>query len=373
MSDVWVKRNTKGGDIFKFTVHDAFSFSNFKTTEKGEIIMKLKNNLCHVFILAIIAAAFILTVPATTFCADAGYPVKAVKLMCPYGAGGTTDLAARTLSSGIPEYLGQPVVVINKPGASGSICFDYVRKVKPNGYVMMMAAIGTNALFPAMNPKLPFQYDDLIYVGRTQINPNMLVVSGKSTWKSFNDFAKALKKNPGKYRYGTAGPGTTSHLGASLILQELGLPLSAAVPVHYDSDSEAVLGVIQGEVHFFQANLAPMDSNVKAGMVRGLAVTTKSRLKDHKNVPTYTELGYPNINVLGWRGVCGPPGLPDNVIKKWEDALEKACNSKYWTKVVTKFGDVPGYMNSKDFTAYVQKEFKRYRALFTTLGLLMKK
>jgi tripartite-type tricarboxylate transporter receptor subunit TctC len=335
--------------------------------------MKFKNNLCRVFILPIIAAVFILTVPATTFCADTGYPVKPVKLMCPYGAGGTTDLAARTLSSGIPDYLGQAVVVINKPGASGSICFDYVRKLKPDGYVMMMAAIGANALFPAMNSKLPFQYDDLVYVGRTQINPNMLVVSAKSTWKSFDDFAKALKKNPGKYKYGTAGPGTTSHLGASLILQELGLPLSAAVAVHYDSDGEAVLGVIQGEVDFFQANLAPMDSNVKAGMLLGLAVTTESRLRDHKNVPTYTELRYPNINVLGWRGICGPPGLPDNVIRKWEDALEKTCKSKYWTKVVTKFGDEPGYMNSKDFTAYAQKEFKRYRALFTTLGLVIKK
>ena len=78
--------------------------------------MKFKNNLCRVFILAIIAVAFILAVPATTFCADTGYPVKAVKLMCPYGAGGTTDLAARTLSSAIPDYLGQPVVVINSPG-----------------------------------------------------------------------------------------------------------------------------------------------------------------------------------------------------------------------------------------------------------------
>lgn len=336
--------------------------------------MKCKNNLKHALILAVMAATFILSVPLTTLCADTDYPSKPVKLMCPYGAGGTTDLAARTLSSAIPEYLGQPVVVINKPGASGSICFDYVRNLKPDGNVLMMAAIGTNALFPAMNPKLPFKYDDLIYIGRTQINPNMLVVNAKSPWKTFGEFAKALKDNPGKYRYGTAGPGTTSHLGACLILQELGLsPLNAAVPVHYNSDGEAVLAVIQGEVNFFQANLAPMDGNVKAGMVRGLAVTTKSRLKDHKKVPTYTELGYPKIDVIGWRGVCGPPGLPDYVMKKWETALKETCKSKYWTKVVTKFGDVPGYMDSKDFTAFVKEEFKRYRALFAKLGLLMKK
>ncbi len=301
------------------------------------------------------------------------YPSKPVKLICPYGAGGTTDLAARTLASAIPEYLGQPVVVINKPGASGSIAFDYVTKQKTSGYTMMMAAIGANALFPAMNPHLPFKFNDLTYVARTQINPNMLVVSSKSKWKTFQDFAKALKDNPGKLRYGTAGPGTTSHLGAALILEALGLPMDAAKAVHYNSDGQAVLAVIQGEVDFFQANLAPMDGHVKSGLVRGLAVTTDNRLPDHPKVPTYKELGYPSVNVIGWRGVCGPPGLAPEVIAKWEKAVKETVKSKYWTKVVTKFGDVPGYMNSKDFTKYVAKEFKRYRALFTKLGLLMKK
>jgi tripartite-type tricarboxylate transporter receptor subunit TctC len=333
--------------------------------------VSMKRNVRVITILVALSLAFF-GLSSGVWCGEEAYPEKPVKLMCPYGAGGTTDLAARTLSSAIPEYLGQPVVVVNKPGASGSICFDYVTKVKPNGYVMMMAAIGANVLFPAMNPKLPFERDDLVYVARTQINPNMLVVRAKAPWDSFEDFAKALQESPGKYKYGTAGPGTTSHLGASLILEALNLPLSAAVPVHYNSDGEAVLAVIQGEVDFFQANLAPMDSHVKGGMVKGLAVTTEERLSDHKTVPTYTELGHPSVNVIGWRGVCGPRGLPENVIKVWEKAVKETCASKYWTKVITKFGDVPGYMNSGEFAAFADEEFKRYRQLFTKLGLLMK-
>lgn len=300
------------------------------------------------------------------------YPEKPVKLMCPYGAGGTTDLAARTLSSAIPSFLGQPVVVINKPGASGSICFDYMTKQKPIGYVMMMAAIGSNALFPAMNLNVPFKPSDLTYVARTQINPNMLVVNAKGEWKSFADFAKAVKADPGKLKYGTAGPGTTSHLGAALILEALGVPVSSAKAVHYNSDGQAVLAVIQGEVDFFQANLAPMDGHVKSGLVLGLAVTTEARLPDHQKVPTYIELGHPGVNVIGWRGVCGPPGLSPEIIATWEKAIKETVESKYWKKVVMKFGDVPGYMNSKDFTKYAADEFKRYRALFTKLGLLMK-
>ena len=327
----------------------------------------------RILVLVTIASFALLYAHPGFVAAESTYPSKPVKLMCPYSAGGTTDLAARTFSSVVPDYLGQPVVVINKPGASGSICFDYMTKEKPNGYVMMMAAIGSNVLFPAMNPKFPFSPMDLTYVAMTQINPNMLVVREKSPWNSFADFAEALKKDPGKYKYSTAGPGTTSHLGASLILKELGLPLTAAVAVHYNSDGEAVLAVIQGEVDFFQANLAPMDSHVKGKMVKGLAVTTERRLADHKGVPTYKELGYPNIDVIGWRGICGPPGLSPEIVSVWEKAVAETCKSKSWTNIITKFGDEPVYMDSKDFTAFVEKDFKRYKKLFEELGLSMKK
>jgi tripartite-type tricarboxylate transporter receptor subunit TctC len=340
--------------------------------EDREDAMK-RRGLSYSAILVSFVTLFVVLSSTNAICEEAGYPSKPVKLMCPYSAGGTTDLAARTLASALPDFLGQPVVVVNKPGASGSICFDYTMKVKPDGYQMMMAAIGSNALYPAMNPNLPFKYDDLVYLARTQINPNMLVVSAKSPWNKFEDLAKALKENPGKYKYSTAGPGTTSHLGACLLLQALGLPISAASAVHYNSDGEAVLALIQGEVDFFQANLAPMDSHVKGGLVRGLAVTTDKRLPGYDQIPTYTELGYPTVDVIGWRGICGPKGLPENVVKAWETAVEKTTGSKYWTTVITKFGDVPGYMDSKQFSAFVDKEFKRYRKLFDELGLLMKK
>lgn len=333
--------------------------------------MKIKKHALRILLFAV-AVTLTPSGSINSVCSASDYPNKTVKLICPYSAGGTTDLAARTLSSAIPEFLGQAVIVINKPGASGSIAFDYMRKVKPDGYQMFMAAIGSNALYPAMNPKLPFKYDDLTYVARTQINPNMLVVAKGSPWNSFEDFAKALKANPGKYKYSTAGPGTTSHIGPSLILQEIGLPSSTATPIHYNSDGEAVLACIQGEVDFFQANLAPMDSHVKGGLVKGLAVTTTERLTDHKNVPTYTELGYPKIDIIGWRGICGPPGLPEYVIQAWQQAIEKTCQCKYWVKVITKFGDVPGYMDSKGFKSFADKEFKQYRKTFGELGLLMK-
>jgi tripartite-type tricarboxylate transporter receptor subunit TctC len=107
-------------------------------------------------------------------------------------------------------------------------------------------------------------------------------------------------------------------------------------------------------------------------MLRALAVTTPERLEDFPDVPTYTEAGYPNIDLVGWKGVAGPPGLPANVVSVWEKAVEKTCQSKPWIKLVKNLGDLPGYMNAKDFDALVHKEFKRFRAIFTDLNLLRK-
>jgi len=300
------------------------------------------------------------------------YPTKSIKLVCPYGPGGATDLAARALTSVIPEYLGQAVVVVNKPGSSGALAFDFVRKSEPNGYTMMMAAIGSNALVPAINPTLKFDYDDLSFIARTQINPNVLVVKSESKFKSLDDLINALKNNPGEYHYATAAVGGVQHIGPILLLQSIGLPVDAAKPVHYNSDSEAILAVIQGEADFYQGNLSAAAGNLKGGLVRGLAMTTPERVPGFENIPTYTELGYPEIDIVGWRGVCGPPGLPEDIIKVWENAVKKTCESKSWLKLITKLGDRPGYLGSHEFANFVDKDFKRYRELCTELGILVK-
>lgn len=309
---------------------------------------------------------------ASSFCAEKKYPIKPIKLICAYGAGGATDIAARALASTIQPFLGQTVVVINMPGAGGAVGFDEVRKSDPDGYKMLMASIGGNAILLAMNATLPFRYDELAFIARTQINPNALIVNAKSPWKSFIEFAEAIKNNPGKYKFSTASVGGVQHLGPIIMLKEVGLKESAANPIHFDSDNEAVLAVVRGDVDFYQGNFNATVASLKSGKVRCLAVTVPKRLEVMKDVPTYTELGYPNINIVGWRGVCGPPGLPEHIVRLWEEAIHKTCESKAWLDIVTKLGDDPGYMNAKDFKNFVDKEFQKYRNIFTELGMLTK-
>lgn len=323
------------------------------------------------FIALIVIAFAVFTLSPAMVLAEE-YPAKTIKLICPFGPGGATDLAARVLASVIPEYLGQPVVVVNKPGAGGAIAFKYVVDSKPDGYIMMMTAIGSNAMLPAVNPNLPFSYNDLTYVCMVQANPNVLVVRKDAPWKTFQDLVKDIKAHPGKYKYSVSGPGTILNFGIILMLKAVGLPKDALQMVPFDSGGEATAALLGGHVDLLSVNTPPIIGHLRAGTLRGLAVTTKERLKEFPNIPTYAELGYPQIDLVGWRGVAGPPGLPDYVVKKWEDAAAKMVKSKAWLRLVEKLGDVPFYMGTAETQKFVEKEFKRYRALAEELGILVK-
>jgi len=323
-----------------------------------------------VFSMFAFLAVFLLASPALS--GGDKYPAKPIKLIVPYGPGGATDLAARVLVSVIPEYLGQAVIVVNVKGAGGTVGFDTVRRAKPDGYTMMMNAIGACVLVPAKNMKLPFSYDEMTYIARTQINPNVLIVGKGSPYKSFKDLAAEFKKSPGKLKYSTAGVANVTDLGPSILLKELGLPDSAAVAVHYDSDNAALLALLQREADFVQGNLAPFASAIKGKQVVPLAMTTPEKVKGFEDIQTYTELGYPGVSIVGWRGISGPAGLPPEIVKIWEEAVAKTCKSKSWIKLVKKLGDEPGFMGTEEYNEFVKADFKRYRELFTNLGLLIK-
>jgi tripartite-type tricarboxylate transporter receptor subunit TctC len=320
--------------------------------------------------LGIVSIALLAAYPALG--AEAKYPTKPIKLVVSYAVGGSTDIAGRALAPPLQEFLGQPVAVVNLPGAGGAVGLDDVRKSDPDGYKLMVAAIGANVIVPAMNLKLHFKYDEVAFIARTQINPNVIIVNSKAPWKDFGEFSADLKRDPAKFKFGTAGIGQVSHVGPLLIMRELGLKGALAAPVHFDSEGESILALVRGDVQFCQVNLNSAVASLKGGRVRCLGITTPQRVATHKDVPTFKELGFPNFDIVGWRGICGPKALPASVIQKWEDAVSKTCQSSGWLKVVESLGDIPGYMDSKEFTQFVHSEFKRYRELFESTGLTIK-
>lgn len=303
----------------------------------------------------------------------ASYPTKPIQLIVPFGAGGATDLAARAMSAVLPKYIGQPVVVINKPGAGGSIGVEYVTRSKPDGYTMCMAAIASNQLGPAFNPNLPFKYDECTFVARVQLSPGVIAVKKDAPWKTVDELLAEIKKHPGTIMYGSSGMGSLHTMGSNLLLKAAKINLNDAIHIPFNSGAEQATAIIGGHTNFSYINLSEVISNVRNGDIRLLAVAAPKRLADFPDVPTFKEIGYPTVNVVGWRGVTGPVGLPSSVVKKWNDAIKKMMKDPKWIEMTNKIQDIPNYEDAKEFEKNFRIEFKLAQEVANEMGLMQKK
>ncbi|MEJ2344659.1 MAG: tripartite tricarboxylate transporter substrate binding protein [Gammaproteobacteria bacterium] len=304
--------------------------------------------------------------------AQAAYPSKPIELVAPYGPGGASDLAARTLASVAPQYIGQPVLVVNRTGAGGVVGSNFVRNARPDGYTLLIARVGSEAVGPALNPTIPYKYNDFTFLGLLELNPYVFVVKADSPYKTFGDLVKALKEHPGKLSYSTSGPGTILNMGPQMLFDILGLPTNAATMVPYKGGGGAATALLGGHVDFLGVNLATVLSNIQAGKLRALAVTTPERYAGLPNVPTVKELGYPKLEgIVGWSGLWGPPGLPKDVVRKWVKALQKISKDKTWNGLEKKLGSVPYIQSPEKTKAFVDQQYKVYHSLGKKLGLIV--
>jgi tripartite-type tricarboxylate transporter receptor subunit TctC len=301
----------------------------------------------------------------------AGYPTKAIELIVPFGAGGSTDLAARVLASVIPKYLGQPVVVINKAGGGGQIGMNYVIKAKPDGYTMMEATIGPITIYPALHRKAPFTYNSMKAVARTEVVPAVLVTRSDKRWSNAKDFADFVKNNPGALKYSIAGMGSLSDLGAKSFMATAGIPMKNAIGVPFGGTADALAALLGKHTDYLYANLTPCIDHIRAGTLIALGISTPSRLKTLPDVPTFTERGYSEANVMGWKGVIGSPKLPDEIVNIWDAAIQKMVKDKAWKKFQKKLGSIPGYLGPADFADFIEKEFNKFRKIAIENDLLI--
>ncbi len=304
--------------------------------------------------------------PVAVYAQD--YPNQPINLIVPWGAGGASDQAARALARYAPNFLGQQMIVVNKPGAGGAVGMETVIRSKPDGYNLLSASIGSNTLTPAFTPNLPFKFDEVTFICRTQINPAVLVVKADAPWKNLKELVADLKKNPGNFIYGTSGIGSMHNWATYKFLKAAGVDMKNITMVPFNSGKEQVVAMLGGNIHFSYMNLSEPLAQLKAGRLKALAVVPK-RMEETPNVPTFAEQGYPDVNILGWRGVSGPPSMPEAIVKKLEQAMEKICRDPGWTDMVVKMGDLPAYLGPKDFKAFVTKEYSEAKNDARNLGI----
>jgi tripartite-type tricarboxylate transporter receptor subunit TctC len=249
------------------------------------------------------------------------YPTKPIRLLVSYPAGGGADAMARLIAPKLGEFLGQPVVVENRGGASGTIAADQVAKSSPDGYTLMLDALN-HAVNPSLYPKLP--YDPVhAFVPVTLLVqfPNILVVHPAFPVNSVDELIKKAKAEPGKIAFASSGNGSAQHLAAELFRQRAGLDM---VHVPYKGGGPALIDVMAGQVPLYFGNMASALPHVKNGKLKAIAVTSGKRSAAVPDLPTVAESGLPGYQVYEWNAIFAPAGTPPAIVQRLHAEIAKA-------------------------------------------------
>jgi tripartite-type tricarboxylate transporter receptor subunit TctC len=302
----------------------------------------------------------------------AEFPTKPINLIVPFGAGSTTDLAARSLANAAKNYISEPIVVVNRPGASGVVAAASVANSKADGYTMLMSRVSCNGAVPALNKTIPYKIDDFTFVAITEITPFVICVRADSPYKTLQELVNGIKENPGKLSFGTSGALSMLDIVGMMLLDAAGLPQTAAVSVPYKGDGEAKTSLLGGHTQFLPNNLSPMADVLKAGTVRALAVTTKNRLEKFPNIPTVAEAGYPTLTgALGWSGFFGPKGMDPETVKVYAEMMQKLKTDPEWLKTTENLGAIPSILTPEQSKDFVMKQYADFEALGKKLNIII--
>jgi len=283
----------------------------------------------------------------------------------PYAPGGPVDLSARLIAPKLQQALGQPVVVENKPGAGGNIGADFVAKSAPDGTTLVMGAIATHAINPALYKNFPYDpVRDFRHVALLVQVPNVLVVNNDLPARSVAELIRLLKEKPGKLDFASGSTGSTGHLAGELFKQLTGTTM---VHVPYKGSAPAVSDLLAGRVALMFDNLASALPNIQAGKVRALAVTTLKRTSFLKDTPTLDESGLKGFDMTTWWGVMAPARTPDAVVDRLASGIQKTI-PELKERLAAMGSEPPSVRTPREFTAFVEKERKTYSVLVKRSG-----
>ncbi|MBU3575003.1 tripartite tricarboxylate transporter substrate binding protein [Polynucleobacter sp. UK-Mo-2m-Kol15] len=289
----------------------------------------------------------------------ADYPEKSIRLVVPFATGGTSEIVARSVASGLSASLGQSVYVDNKPGGAGNIAMEEVKRANPDGYTLMLGHVGTLAVNPALfGKKLPYDPNkDFAPVTLVAKVPNVIAVSEKSPNKTLADFVADAKKNPGKINYGSAGNGSAGHLAMEYFSSEAGIDL---VHVPYKGSGPMLTDLIGGQIQATFNGLPSLMGQIKGGTLRPLAVGSADRSRVLPNVPTLSESGYKGFETSQWYGIIVPAGTPQPIIDKLQREIAKTLKSKEDSKRMLEDGAILVGDTPAQFSAFIKAEQIRW-------------
>lgn len=298
------------------------------------------------------------------------WPSKPIRFVVPYPPGGPLDTIARVLAEKVKPALGQPVIVENRPGAGGNIGADLIAKAQPDGYSLVMGAVATHAINPALYSKIPYDaVRDFAPVALVASVPNVLIVNKefalKHNIRTMQDLVKYALANPGKLNYGSGGSGSAGHLAGELLSERTKIK---AVHIPYQGAAPAKLALLAGQSDFMFDNLASAASLIKEDKVVALAVTTEKRSDILPEVPTVQETGIKPFDIGTWFGVFTTAGTPTAVVTKLHQAYSTALADPAVKARLKQMGSNASTLTPAQFAEMIVQERNKYQELVKLSG-----
>jgi len=295
---------------------------------------------------------------APAILAQGDYPSQMIKWVVPYPAGGGTDNLARTLAESMRAGLGQQIVIENRPGAATNVGAELVARSRPDGYTVMSGDNAVLAFNEYLFKSLPFSPEkDFTYIGAIGKFPLVLVVNPAFPARNFKEFLDYVRANPGKVNYASVGNGSPHHLAMEMFKHRT---KTFITHIPYRGAAPAMQDVMAGHVPAMFLDLASGLSIIQSGKVRPLAIGTRNRTPVLPDVPTLAELGVEDVDVFAFQGVLGPAGIPAEVVRRLNDALNKALKNPSVMSRFTDFGLEPTPGSPEQFRALARAESRKW-------------
>ena len=283
---------------------------------------------------------------------------KQIRMVVPFPAGGPTDIVARPLAQMLGEALKAIVVVDNRGGAGGSLGADAVAKSAPDGQTLLMATVGTHAINPALYKNLSYDAEnDFTPVALVALAPVAVVVHPSQPMTNVADLVDLAKRMPGKLNYGSAGVGTPGHLTAEMFKTVAGIDLQH---IPYKGSAAAVTDLLGGQIQIMFDPLQSVLSNVLAGKLRALAISSKTRSPVLPDVPTIAESGYHGFETTAWWGVFAPARMPDPLTAVLAGEVERIVNREAFRRQLEPLGVIPKVLSRGAFSEFQHSELAKW-------------
>lgn len=314
----------------------------------------------------ILCISVVLLVTTMAVHAQTAYPTRAVRLIVPSSPGGGTDISARILAPPLTQFLGQQVVVENRPGAGTMIGGEAVARAAPDGYTLLMG-ISTLAINPAMYKKVSYDaLKDLAPISQAVALSNVLVIHPSLPSRNLKEFIAFARARPGQINFASAGVGTSPHLSMELFLVLANLKM---LHVPYKGSGPGVTDLIAGHVPVMMPNMLSAQPHIKSGRIRALGVTGTKRAPGADDIPTIAEAGLPGYEAVQWYGVLAPAATPRDIITKLHAGVVRALQNPDVRQRLLNDGAEPVGSSPEEFAAYLRSETTKWAKVIQAAGI----